>query len=171
MVPAYVANGMGPIFGGGRPIDRERNFIDGQRILGDGKTVGGAVGGVVCGTLASLAEVVMVNLFMAGAFSFSLHLLYVLFGFVISMGAILGDLTGAFVKRRVGIPRGRPAPALDQLDFIVVALVLAWVFLQFVALGGEITWIMVATILIITPFIHLLSNYIAFRLGKKREPW
>jgi len=162
---------MCPIFGGGRPIDRGRNFIDGRRILGDGKTVRGALGGILCGTLASLAEVVVVNLFLAGFFTFSLNLLHALFGFVISVGAVSGDLLGAFIKRRLGLPRGASAPGLDQLGFIVVALALAWVFLRFVNLGGEVTWLMVAVILVMTPFIHLLSNYVGFRLGKKKEPW
>jgi CDP-2,3-bis-(O-geranylgeranyl)-sn-glycerol synthase len=171
LVPAYVTNGMGLVFGGGRPIDFGRNFIDGRRILGDGKTFRGAAGGIVCGTLASLAEAVVVNLFLGGFFSFSLNLLHVIFGFAVSVGAVLGDLVGAFVKRRLGIPRGAPAPGLDQLGFIVVALILAWVVLRFVALGGEITWVMVATILVMTPFIHLLGNCIAVRFGKKNKPW
>ncbi|MEM3736639.1 MAG: CDP-2,3-bis-(O-geranylgeranyl)-sn-glycerol synthase [Candidatus Bathyarchaeia archaeon] len=171
LVPAYMANGMGPILGGGRPLDGGKVFIDGRRILGDGKTVNGTLGGILCGTLASLGEIAVVNLFMSQFFSFSLNLLHALFGFVISVGAISGDLTGAFIKRRLNLPRGASAPGLDQLDFVVAALVFAWAFTRLVSVGGEVTWLTVVVVVTITPFIHLLSNYVAFKIGKKNEPW
>ena len=51
MVPAYVPNPVAALCGGGTPIDFNRNYSDGRRILGDGKTYRG----LVCGVLAGIA--------------------------------------------------------------------------------------------------------------------
>lgn len=53
VVPAYLANCTPPIFGGGRPLDLGRNFLDGRRLLGEGKTIRGTVAGVTWGLLGA----------------------------------------------------------------------------------------------------------------------
>lgn len=37
ILPAYIANATPVLFGGGMPVDFRRKFIDGERLLGDGK--------------------------------------------------------------------------------------------------------------------------------------
>ena len=54
MVPAYIANPMAVVFGGGKPLDMGMKWLDGQRILGDGKTIKGLVGGTACGIVAGI---------------------------------------------------------------------------------------------------------------------
>src|SRR5437667_105251 len=46
-LPAYVANPMAVVFGGGTPIDFGRTLRDGERLFGDGKTWRGVVGGLL----------------------------------------------------------------------------------------------------------------------------
>ena len=53
----------------------------------------------------------------------------ILIGFLLGFGALLGDALGSFLKRRLGIGRGKPAPILDQLDFIIVALILVLILI------------------------------------------
>src|SRR2546425_10641575 len=48
-LPAFVANPMAVVFGGGTPIDFRRTFRDRERPFGDGKTVRGLVGGTLSG--------------------------------------------------------------------------------------------------------------------------
>ena len=52
-MPAYLANTIAVLTGGKYPIDQGKTLTDGNRILGDGKTwsglVGGTLGGVVIG--------------------------------------------------------------------------------------------------------------------------
>ncbi len=84
-------------------------------------------------------------------------------GFLLSFGALLGDAAGSFIKRRLGINRGRPAPILDQLDFIAGALILA-------SLYTTISSETVIIIAILTLIIHLISNMVAYLLGMK-EVW
>jgi CDP-2,3-bis-(O-geranylgeranyl)-sn-glycerol synthase len=87
-----------------------------------------------------------------------------LLGFTAGSGAMIGDLIGAFIKRRLGLPRGAPAPILDQLDFIIIAILFASFLIK-------ITPSMIFIVILITPFIHILVNGIAYKLGKKKEPW
>ena len=49
MMPAYLANTIAVLTGGKYPIDQGKNYSDGNRILGDGKTWSGLVGGTIGG--------------------------------------------------------------------------------------------------------------------------
>src|SRR2546427_7243325 len=53
-LPAYVANPMAVVFGGGTPIDFGRTLRDGERLFGDGKTWRGLVGGTLAGAFLGL---------------------------------------------------------------------------------------------------------------------
>ena len=108
--PAYCANAVPVIAGGGLPIDFGRNFSDGRRIFGENKTFRGFFAGLTIGTAVGLAE--------SAVFNYP-----VLLGLVLSLGALLGDLAGAFLKRRFDIPPGGLLPVVDQVDFIVGAVV------------------------------------------------
>ncbi|MCQ5340501.1 MAG: CDP-2,3-bis-(O-geranylgeranyl)-sn-glycerol synthase [Candidatus Methanomethylicia archaeon] len=146
ILPAYIANATPVIFKGKKPIDFGKNFIDGKRIFGDGKTFEGFISGLFFGTLTGII--------MGSPFR----------GFLLSFGALIGDLIGAFIKRRLGIPRGKPAPLLDQLDFIFGALLLSSVFYP---IELEIALF----IIIITPPIHLISNIFAYLFKLKNYPF
>ena len=55
MMPAYLANTIAVLTGGKYPIDQGKMHSDGNRILGDGKTwsglIGGTLGGIIIGFL------------------------------------------------------------------------------------------------------------------------
>lgn len=149
--PAYCANAVPVIFGGGLPLDGGRNFGDGKPIFGSHKTVRGFVAGLVVGTLVG--------------FGLSLVIDYsILLGFAVSLGALFGDLAEAFVKRRLGFAPGASFPVADQLDFVVGALI----FSLFVS---PPSWQVALVVVVVTPPIHLLTNFIAYRIGVKKEPW
>ncbi|MFX0207049.1 MAG: CDP-archaeol synthase, partial [Candidatus Hodarchaeota archaeon] len=121
--PTYIANGFTPIWGRGNrfnaPIDMKRNFMDGNRILGDGKTIRGGLGGILMGTLSGIIQ----NELFIFEMDFPL-----LLGFLLAFGAILGDAIGSFIKRRLNKPRGESVFGLDQLGFLITALTLAIIF-------------------------------------------
>src|SRR5947209_20442553 len=48
-LPAFVANPMAVVFGGGTPIDFGRTLGDHERLFGDGKTWRGLLGGTFAG--------------------------------------------------------------------------------------------------------------------------
>src|SRR3970040_1033567 len=54
LLPAYAANPVAVVFGGGTPIDFGRSLRDGHRVLGDGKTWRGLAGGVASGLLLGI---------------------------------------------------------------------------------------------------------------------
>lgn len=149
--PAYCANAAPVVFGGGVPLDLDKSFLDGKPVFGRNKTIRGFFSGLAVGTLVGFAESV---LFQYG----------VLLGFVTSLGALLGDLAESFFKRRLGIPSGATLPVADQLDFVLGALL-------FSLIVSPPPPLVALTVLIITPPLHLLTNYIAYVLGLKRTPW
>ncbi|MDK2383642.1 MAG: CDP-archaeol synthase, partial [Candidatus Korarchaeota archaeon] len=56
ILPAYMANMSPVIFGGGRPLDMGKKFLDGRRILGDHKTIKGFASGILIGTLVGCLQ-------------------------------------------------------------------------------------------------------------------
>ena len=150
--PAYAANSMPVIFTGTRSIDFRKKLPDGERILGSHKTIKGMTAGLLAGFLVSIALYLIFPVFPLS------------FGFLVTIGAILGDLIGAFIKRRLKIAPGGAAPLLDQLDFIIGAALLSY------PVGGlPITLFII--IILITPPIHLITNICAYLLGLKKNYW
>ncbi len=88
----------------------------------------------------------------------------ILFLVLTPLGALLGDLTGAFIKRRLGITPGGLLPIVDQIDFVVGALVFALPL-------AIVSWELAITVLLITPPIHLFTNFLAYKLKLKKNPW
>jgi CDP-2,3-bis-(O-geranylgeranyl)-sn-glycerol synthase len=157
--PAYCANGTPVLAGGGRKIDFGRNFQDGKRIFGDNKTYRGFFFGWGVGFFVGLMEGLV----------FGFDKVPLVFSILVPLGALLGDLFAAFLKRRLDIAPGGMLPVVDQLDFVVGALV----FATLLTLAGlyALTWPIAVTVLIITPPIHLLTNYGAYKLKLKKHPW
>jgi CDP-2,3-bis-(O-geranylgeranyl)-sn-glycerol synthase len=154
--PAYCANAVPVIVGGGPPLDFGRNFLDGRPVFGKNKTFRGFFSGLSVGAVAGLAETAV----------FGFQSFPALLGVLLPFGALMGDLMGAFLKRRIGLAPGELLPVIDQTDFIIGALLLSLpVSLPL------LSWEIVLTVLIITPPVHLLTNFAAYKLGLKRNPW
>jgi CDP-2,3-bis-(O-geranylgeranyl)-sn-glycerol synthase len=169
MLPAYVPNNVAVLAGGGPPIDGGRT-LGGRRLLGDGKTWRGTIAGVAGGAVLALA-------LDAGAPAVrDLSGIDAVPGFPLAvvvalpLGAMLGDILASFLKRRSGRERGAAVPGLDQLDFVVGALALA--------AAADSGWFtetftvpILVVVLVITPILHLGTNYVAYLLGLKDVPW
>ncbi|MEM2142581.1 MAG: CDP-2,3-bis-(O-geranylgeranyl)-sn-glycerol synthase [Candidatus Thorarchaeota archaeon] len=171
-LPAWIANAAPVVFGGGRPIDGGRLFIDGKRLFGDGKTVRGFVSGVLMGTMTGTVEHMLapyLKPLIESYVSFSADMEQLLFMTIpvaasLSVGALLGDLFGSFLKRRFGIVSGGPAPLLDQIGFLIVALILSSVFI-------EPSPVYVQLLVLLTVLAHWISNMGGYLLGIKKHPW
>ena len=169
MLPAYVANLSGLAFGGGTPVDGGKECKDGRRLIGNGVTWKGLINGTILGTIVggvlriigtfygdlSVLTGGIIDLPVYGSLISGLIL-----GFLMAFGALLGDLVGSFIKRRIGLQSGEPAPIMDQLDFVVGALVLS-------LLVVKISWEFFIIVAILTLILHLGSNMIAYLLGIK----
>ncbi|MFB6168845.1 MAG: CDP-2,3-bis-(O-geranylgeranyl)-sn-glycerol synthase [Haloferacaceae archaeon] len=168
MLPAYVPNNAAVLFGGGAPIDGGRT-LGGTRLLGDGKTWRGTVAGTGVGLLVAgalnLARPVVVRLLGIDLVAFA-----PLAALGLAAGAMLGDIGASFLKRRLDRERGAAVPGLDQLDFVVGALVLVallapgWTAAAFPLPA-------LAVVVVATPLLHLGTNAVAYGAGLKAEPW
>ena len=168
MVPAYVPNNAAVLFGGGPPIDGGRTW-GGRRVLGDGKTWRGTGAGWATGILFAL----VLNRLAApagDALGVSLPTFPLAAMLALPLGAMLGDIGASFLKRRSGRERGAPFPGLDQLDFVVGALLLVAVT-DFGWFTDTFTLPVLAVVVVLTPVLHVTTNGIAYALGLKDEPW
>jgi CDP-2,3-bis-(O-geranylgeranyl)-sn-glycerol synthase len=162
ILPAYVANAAPVVFGGGYPLDAGRRFWDGKPIFGSNKTVRGFFAGLIAGTLTGF---VLSSLYQVAGFPKDFLFPYnFLLGFMLSLGALTGDLLHSFLKRRLNISPGSPLPVADQLDFVLGALL-------FSVVVYPPPWLPAIIILAVTPPIHLLTNFLAYLLGVKMTPW
>ena len=176
MMPAYLANTIAVLTGGKYPIDQGRIHSDGNRILGDGKTwsglIGGTLGGVFIGFLQNnIGRVLIKALSGAQNVDFWGENPIIVF-FILSFGALFGDMAASFIKRRSQLKRGDKSPLLDMFDFIGMALLLSFIF----ANDWLMSWIIegyvpLLTLLVATPILHRGVNIIGYKLGVKNEPW
>jgi CDP-2,3-bis-(O-geranylgeranyl)-sn-glycerol synthase len=151
--PAYCANAIPVITGGGFPLDFGKKFFDGKPIFGKNKTFRGFFSGLAVGTAIGLVESKFFNY-------------PITFGLFLSLGALFGDLAGAFAKRRLGLSPGDLLPIVDQVNFIVGAILFS-LLIRLQTLSLEL----IITILVVTPPVHLLTNFTAYKLGLKSNPW
>lgn len=163
MLPAHIVNPTAVVFGGGKPIDFGKKWRDGRRILGDGKTFRGLFGGIACGIIIGLIQMQILPLSYLGIFTITSII-------TLSVGAILGDILKSFFKRRLGLERGAKFPLVDQLDFVVGAWILTYIF-DPVWFTNNFTFWIIITVLILTPLLHRLTNILGYYLKLKKEPW
>jgi CDP-2,3-bis-(O-geranylgeranyl)-sn-glycerol synthase len=154
ILPAYVANATPAVLGGGAPIDGGKLFTDGRPIFGAGKTIRGFVAGLVAGSIVGVLQGVVVGQ----------PCTYAMLGLLLALGALVGDLLGSFIKRRLDIQRGGAAPVLDQLGFVVFALIFASPIML-------PRWEVILIILLITPPLHIVTNFVGYKLRFKSRPY
>ena len=201
-LPGFLANTFAMMWGkwlpktgyGPWPIDGGRNWKDGNRILGDGKTWNGLVGGsmtsgVLCMIIVSLmGDVPNSSNVDSGIFAhpltgfegtwfdiggdmFSAFILGTFLGFA----CLLGDSTGSFVKRRRGLKRegeiSSKAPLLDTLPFAIMVFLWGQLFLGNSLLSSTDLILPMLVLVLITPVLHRSFNLIGYAIGWKDVPY
>lgn len=157
-LPAYIAN-MSPVLFGKIPVlDKPVNV----KFFGKNKTWRGILAAVIMGTLVFYLQKMaygsgFTQLALIDYSDFSL-----LLGFLLGLGAILGDLLKSYYKRKSGIEPGKPWPFWDQEDFVFGALLLS--FFVYVPPAEAALVIVLAS-----PLLHLAANYIGYLLGIRKE--
>ncbi|MCS7120079.1 MAG: CDP-2,3-bis-(O-geranylgeranyl)-sn-glycerol synthase [Nitrososphaerota archaeon] len=155
--PAYCANAAPVIFGGGHPIDCNKKFCDGKPIFGSHKTIRGFLSGIVIGVLVGWVQESLTPII-------GVHGGGVILGLALSFGALVGDLLGSFIKRRLGMEPGSHLPVSDQIDFVLVALLFGY-------LVKPISLTQTIIIIVLTGPIHVIVNFFAYLLRLKDTPW
>lgn len=173
MLPAYIPNSAAVLFKGKMPMDFGRNFWDGRRILGNGKTWRGFFGGAFTGILIGIIQNYISPILPQNYFPQFSPDIAVALGILacLSFGAMLGDSLGSFIKRRLGIKSGGRAFLLDQLTFVFIAWLVVFIFYPSFFNIAFNNVPAIVTILLLTPLIHRVVNIIAYKMGKKPVPW
>lgn len=159
-LPAYFAN-MAPVIFKWIPVLNKPVY---ERWFGRHKTWRGLLIAIVVGGLVFwLQKIAYISGFRSWAVidysDFSL-----LLGFLMGGGAIIGDMVESFFKRKFEIKEGKPWIPWDQLDFVLGGLIFS--FLVFVP-PAEIFLL----ILILSPLLHIVVNYIGYLLGIRKVKW
>jgi CDP-2,3-bis-(O-geranylgeranyl)-sn-glycerol synthase len=172
ILPAYIANGSAVLVGGGKPVDFGKNWRDGKRILGDGKTWRGLFAGAFVGMTCGFGLAVVAK--YAGLSDFEGFPLMILIIFSLCFGALLGDIIESFFKRRIGRERGEDWIPFDQLDFVVGALLLCLFVSWILQLFTSENWFLksfsiwhILVIVVITPFFHIFANFTNRRIKSR----
>lgn len=155
-LPAYVAN-MAPVFVRkwkilAKPVSAKH--------FGSHKTWRG----LVFGTLAAILVAGIQRWLAIGSLTIAPYDTWLLLGFLLGAGAMLGDLAKSFFKRRLGIPPGKSWIPFDQIDFVIGGLALA----SFVYFPG---WTGALILIIVSFFLHILVNYVGHKLRMRKTAW
>ncbi|MAG17971.1 MAG: hypothetical protein CL944_00685 [Candidatus Diapherotrites archaeon] len=159
LAPMYFANSSAMLFGGKTPLDFGKKFIDGKRFFGDGKTFKGFFFGTLAGTIVSATIFTLIP-----ETTLLLTPNYLLLGFLLASGALIGDVAGSFFKRRNEIKQGGEVLFLDQLDFVIGGMIIG-------SLVYIPTFYEVILVSIITLIVHRASNFVAYKTKLKKVPW
>ena len=164
ILPGVIANILPPLIKKinflNYPLDANKKWHN-KRILGPNKTWRG----LVFGTVGAMLIIQIQPYFFK-----SIHIInyeqynLVLLGLAIGLGVLLGDVIGSFLKRRINIAPGKPAPVLDQTDALIGALLLLWPF-------NILTTQMIATLLIIVPITHVIIRWVGYKCKLVQEKW
>lgn len=129
------------------PLDCRLRFVDGRRLLGDTKTWRGVIAAVIA-TMLCAATI------RSGWVT----------GLVVAIFAMLGDSLSSFVKRRMGKPPSAMATGLDQIPESLLPLIC----LHYI---WQLTWLNVATLVIIFVILDFVLSRILFRLHIRNRPY
>ena len=203
-LPGFLANTFAMLWGkwlpktgyGPWPIDGGRTLSDGNRILGDGKTWNGLIGGsLTSGLLCVLIVALMGDIppqnaavgengifthplqgaettwFSVGGDLLTAFILGTFLGFF----CLVGDSTGSFVKRRRGLKRegeiSSKAPLLDTLPFAIMVFLAGQLFLGTSILADAELRLPMLALIAFTPILHRSFNLLGYKIGWKDVPY
>ena len=138
------------------PLDGGKLFIDQKPLFGFTKTWRGIAAACV---LTSLAAWLMQ--------------LSVMTGFIFALCAMLGDLLSSFIKRRLDMPSSSRALGLDQIPEALLPLLVTKYYAPALSLPlqEELTWALVAQIVIVFFVAGLLLSKLLYHLNIRNHPY
>ena len=171
-LPAYFANMIPPLMRKANlfnfldiEVDFGKKFL-GEPIFGKHKCWRGVIFGIIVGILVagfqlwlyhfpSVREISLFNYQKVNIFAF---------GFLISAGAVFGDLIFAFLKRRLGLPPGARFIPWDQTNYVIGAALFLTPYLKI----DILSWI---TLFILTFLLHIIFNRLGYYLKLHQAKW
>lgn len=172
-LPAIIANSLPVIFAKFRwleifnkPVDNNYLFY-GQPLCGRRKTWRGFIVGIIGGLIIIFGQRYLNRLshFLKSISLINYESQWLFWaGFLLSFGALFGDLVKSFIKRRFKVVTGKKWWPWDNLDSTLGALF-------FISFYIKLEWQIILVGIIIGPLIHVLSNLIGYKLKLKDVWW
>ncbi|MBI3035011.1 CDP-2,3-bis-(O-geranylgeranyl)-sn-glycerol synthase [Candidatus Woesearchaeota archaeon] len=167
MLPAYFAN-MAPVMVKkvdlfAFPIDFNKR-LNNKPILGKNKTFRGLVFGIVFAVVIAYIQFLLYDVGFFKGISFLNYKNWLLFGFLMGLGALIGDLAKSFFKRGLGLKPGAKFIPFDQTDFVIGALI-------FIMPVFKVNLKIFIAALLLSFALHIIVNHIAFYLKVRNEKW
>lgn len=170
MLPVYFAN-MAPVFATkifGQKLSWPIDFnikLNNKPLLGKNKTWRGLVAGIIIGIAIIYLQAYLYQLPVFKSLSILNYSLInlIVYGFLFSFGAILADAVKSFIKRRLDIKPGNKWFPWDQADFLGGLILIMLVYIP--------PWQIIIAVLIISPFLPLMANWLGYLLKIKKVPW
>lgn len=139
-----------------KPIDFGLH-LNGKRLLGENKTIRGALFGIITGIVAMyLVQPHTQNIFLFEQYPAWLY------GIIGSLGAIIGDAIESGIKRQMNIKPGEPLHYFDQSDWIIGSILFLYPIINL-----NLTQIII--LLTIVPVLHYMVKYIGFKLKIEKK--
>ena len=150
-----------------KPVDGNRK-INNVPIFGSHKTWRGVLVEIINGIMVIYFQrwLYQFSFFQeASLFNYQRENIFLL-GFLISGGAVIGDLVSAFFKRRLKLKPGARFMPFDQVNYVIGAFI-------FLSLFSEInlkifSWLV---LLFLTFFLHIIINLAGYYLGLHHAKW
>jgi len=148
-----------------RDVDFGKKFL-GQPIFGSHKSWRGVILGILVGFLTVLAQGYLFQFPVAQRISFLDYgqINIFLFGFLISAGAVFGDLLSAFIKRRLKMKPGARFIPFDQTNYVIGSAIFLTAFFKI----DIIIW---TTIFLLTFLLHVIFNRLGYHLKINSAKW
>lgn len=170
-LPAYFANMTPPLAKKAKilnflakPIDFNKKFF-GKPILGSHKTFRGAILAFLVGFSTAIFQRFLYRFYLIQRISIldysKINIFF--FAFLISFGAVFGDLIFAFIKRRLNLPPGAPFLPFDQTNYVIGAAIFLIPFKIKISV-----WL---TLFVFTFFLHIIVNRLGYHLKIHQAKW
>jgi len=159
-LPAYFANMAPVIFGKINFLKKPIN----EKVFGSHKTWRGIFFGLVLALLISILQVYLYKYdFFRGISFFDYNFSNaILLGFLLGLGALVGDLTKSFFKRKVGKKPGERWFIVDQLDYVFGGLLFSAIFIR-------ISLVDILLLFAISLVLTVAVNLFSVLLGVRKE--
>jgi len=167
MIPVYFAN-MTPVFTRkinflNYPVDFNKKF-KGKPILGSHKTFRGFFFGILAGIIITYIQFLLQRYPAFASISLFDYSNWIVIGFLLGCGSLIGDSTKSFFKRRANIKPGKPFIPWDQLDYSIGSLL----FISFIYL---LPWEIIITTLVLNFLLHIVANHLGYYLKIRKVKW
>jgi len=173
VLPVGIANSM-PVIAANIPALKKYDYpldfykkMNGKRILGSHKTIRGLIAGVIFAVLT----VYLQKSYLLGHPDFAEKIAVdystfnpLIIGTLFGLGAVLGDATKSFFKRRIGIKPGGAWIPFDQIDFIVGGIAFSYFYVSLPLKD----YLLIFVIYVVT---HFLTNIVAYLTKMKDVPY